>query len=379
MDAVEEVKPKEIEKPRKKPESGAVRVLKYSGVRLLSLSASLVIAVFLTLMIANMGGYVDRIQLGEIRYNVTQAFNANISYRTLSVEERNKFIEEQVAVKVHQEGLDKPFAVRVIAYMKNGLALNFGQAIRMTSNSGSKNVRDIILERLPPTLLLWGTSSFLLFFFELSIALSISRKYGSFWDKFFVGMAPLSAAPGWFYGIFMILIFAGFLKILPFGGMMDAPVPETTLGYTLSLLKHLILPVMSLALAATFVRIFAWRTFFLIYSSEDYVEMAKAKGLGDRAVERRYVLRPTLPTIVTQFSFLLIGAWVGGPITETVFQWPGLGRAFFQAVGFNDIPVILANTVIYAYMLMIIVFLLEYIYVLLDPRVKIGGQRGENQ
>ncbi len=92
------------------------------------------------------------------------------------------------------------------------------------------------------------------------------------------------------------------------------------MGYFLSLLKHMILPVMAYTLSQIFLSIFSWRTFFLIYSSEDYVEMAKAKGLPARDINNKYILRPTLPTIITSFALLVIGSWTGAPIFETIFQ-----------------------------------------------------------
>jgi peptide/nickel transport system permease protein len=88
------------------------------------------------------------------------------------------------------------------------------------------------------------------------------------------------------------------------------------------------------------------------------------------------VLRPTLPNIITGLALTLIGLWLGGPILETIFNWPGLGRAFYEAVQFYDTPVILGQTVIYAYLLAGTVFLLDYIYALVDPRVKIGKGGG---
>lgn len=103
--------------------------------------------------------------------------------------------------------------------------------------------------------------------------------------------------------------------------------------------------------------------------------MAKAKGLTAKDIERRYVLRPTLPTIITQFALLLITLWTGAIILETVFNWPGLGRALYRAIGLYDTPVIVGSTVIYAYLLAITVFLLDFIYALVDPRVKVGGGR----
>jgi peptide/nickel transport system permease protein len=121
---------------------------------------------------------------------------------------------------------------------------------------------------------------------------------------------------------------------------------------------------------------YTWRTFFLIYSSEDYVEMAKAKGLDSSTIERRYILRPTLPTIITNLALIMIGRWQGAPIFETVFNWPGLGQALFRAIGLFDTPVIVGSTVIFAYLLAITVFLLDFIYALVDPRVKVGGSEG---
>jgi peptide/nickel transport system permease protein len=272
-----------------------------------------------------------------------------------------------------QRGLDTPIAVRNARHMTNALTLQLGRAIRMTSDSGSREVRLIILERLPATLLLMGTSQFFLFFAAVFIALTLSRHYGSFWDKLAITLSPTSAAPPWFYGIFLILIFAAVLRVLPFGGMVDAPPPRTTIAYSLSVLKHLILPASALIISSIFLSIYNYRTFFLIYSSEDYVEMAKAKGLPARDIERRYILRPTLPTIITNFAFLVIGLVGGALFTETVFLWPGLGRTSFQAIGFYDIPVIVGTTIIYAYLLAITVFLLDFVYALVDPRVKVGG------
>jgi peptide/nickel transport system permease protein len=157
--------------------------------------------------------------------------------------------------------------------------------------------------------------------------------------------------------------------------MVDAPPPESTLGYIGSLLKHMILPVGAILLHGIFVGVYQWRTFFLIYSSEDYVEMAKAKGLTARTIERRYILRPTLPPIVTSFALVLIYLWQGAIILETVFAWPGVGRLLFQAINIFDVPVIIGNVVLIAYLLVTTVFLLDIIYALLDPRVKVGGER----
>ena len=360
--------------PVKKVASSAlVRVAKYTAVRLASLFVTIVIGIYLTILIANMGGYVDTILRSEIREAVTARMIANPASKNLDSATRTKLIQESIALEEERRGLNKPIAVRNFSHLTNALTLKLGRAINMVSDNGSREVRLIILERLPATLLLMGSSNLIFFFGSLFFALALSRHYASFWDKLVITLSPTSAAPPWFYGIFLILIFAALLRVLPFGGMVDAPVPETKVEYGLNVLKHLILPASALIISNLFLSIYNFRTFFLIYSSEDYVDMAKAKGLTSRDIERRYILRPTLPTIITNFAFLLIGLIGGAIITETVFLWPGLGRTSFQAIGLYDIPVIVGTTIIYAYLLAITVFLLDFVYALVDPRVKVGG------
>ena len=349
------------------------RVAKFTGVRMVTMFVTVTLGVYLTILIANMGGYVDQIRRGEIRESVQMRVLSDPVLKSLPGDERTKRLEEIIVLEEKRLGLNQPFLLRSFRYLSNAMTLNLGRAQNMTSDSGSKQVRLIILERLPTTLLLFGTADLLLFFLAVFVALYLSRRYGSFLDKAIIALTPTSSAPGWFYGIFLILIFAAVLRILPFGGMVDAPPPEGKIEYALSVMKHMILPVMAIFASALIYSAYSWRTFFLIFSSEDYVEMAKAKGLNSREIERRYILRPTLPVIVTSFALLLIGLWTGAPIFETIFNWPGLGRATYQAVGLYDTPVIVGTTVVFAYLLGITVFLLDIIYALVDPRVKVGG------
>lgn len=373
MGSVAESVSPSIQKKKARTFDTLKRVLKYSGVRLLSLFITVVVGVYLTILIANMGGYVDQMMKAEIQERITMEVGRSDAYKNMDPATRNELAQEMIQNEIERLNLDQPMLLRSVRFLRNALTLNLGRAMNMTSDSGSRNVRAIILERIPYTLLLMGTANFVLFFTTLFLALALSRHYGSFWDKIIIGMSPTSSAPSWLYGIFLILIFAAVLKLLPFGGVIDAPVPKDFLGRALSVLRHLILPASSLIISQFFYSIYNWRTFFLIYSSEDYVEMAKAKGLPSRDIERRYILRPTLPTIITAFALLLIGTWTGAIITETVFQWPGLGRVTFRAIGLYDTPVIVGTTIIYAYLLAITVFLLDIVYALVDPRVKIGG------
>jgi peptide/nickel transport system permease protein len=366
--SLEKLAPKKV-----RHESTPARVSRYVIVRLLTLFVTVVISIYLTIMIANMGGHVDQIMKNEIRERVTGSIAGNPAFLKMEPSVRQKLIADRIAAEEERIGLNIPIAVRNFRYLSNALTLQLGRAINMTSDSGSKQVRLILLERLPATLLLMGISQLFLFFSSVFLALNLSRRYGNFWDKLVIALSPTSAVPPWFYGIFLILIFAALFKVLPFGGMVDSPPPSNPIDYSLSLLKHLILPAGALILSSIFLSIYNYRTFFLIYSSEDYVEMAKAKGLPSRDVEQRYILRPTLPNIITNFALLIITLWSGALFTETVFLWPGLGRTLYQAIGLYDIPIIVGSTIIYAYLLAITVFLLDFVYALVDPRVKVGG------
>jgi len=351
------------------------RIGLYAVVRLFTLFVTVLIGVYLAVLIANMGGRVDELRLAQIRSNISEAVRADPAFLDMPAQQRNELIERQVKLEVERLRLDQPFIVRSFDYLYRAVRLNLGRAEQMHSDAGSREVFDIIVERLPATLLLFGTANFLVFFTSLFIALYLSRRYGSGLDRAVIGLAPTSAAPGWFYGIFLILIFAFLFRVFPPGGMVDAPPPEGRLDYALSVLKHMMLPLGAMFLSSIFISIYSWRTFFLIYSSEDYVEMARAKGLPSGAIERRYILRPSLPPIVTSFAMMLIGLWGGAIILEQVFNWPGLGTLMFRAIGHRDTPVIIASVVIFAYLLALTVFLLDILYAILDPRVKLQGGR----
>ncbi|MFC3284527.1 ABC transporter permease [Litchfieldella rifensis] len=352
------------------------RLLIYTGKRLLALFLTVVVGVYLTIVIANMGGQVDELRMVQIRSEASELVRANPDFQDMPSEERNQLIQRQVAMEVERLRLDEPFILRSIDYLRQAITLNLGRAEQMHSDRGSRAVYDIIVERLPATLLLFGTANLLVFFVSVFIALSLSRRYGSPLDRSVIALAPSSAAPGWFYGIFLILLFAFVMPVLPASGMVAAPPPDGTWAYAASMLRHMMLPVTAMFLSQIFVSIYSWRTFFLVHSSEDYVEMARAKGLPSNLIERRYILRPTLPPIITSFLLMLIGLWSGAIILEQVFDWPGLGLLLFQAIGHRDTPVIIGSVVIFAYLLAMTVFLLDILYALLDPRIRIeGGER----
>jgi len=346
--------------------------IKFIVKRIITIFLVIVVAAYMTILIANMGGYVDEIVKSEIIFNTKMRFQQSEEYKDYPRELLDKLINQTVTLEFKRLGLDQPFIIRSFIYLRNALTLELGRALYLTSDSGSRMVKNIILERLPQTIMLFTTATLINFFLNLFIGLYLSRHHGSKLDKFFIAGAPTSVIPGWFYGIFLILIFASYLHVLPYGGIVDVPPPKDPVLYALSMLKHMILPLSSWIISAFFLGAYSNRTFFLIFSTEDYVEAARAKGVPPRQIETKYILRPSLPPIITTLALGLVNSWGGAIITETVFNWRGLGLLTFSAITAFDTPVIIGITIIYAYLLAATVLVLDIIYGFIDPRIKIG-------
>ena len=160
-----------------------VRILRYVILRALSLFVTVVIGVYLAILIANMGGYVDEIRKAQIREQIGATMLADLKLRTLPPSEVRQVIDQQIELEEKRLGLDRPFLLRSFTYLRDALTLSLGRAERLTSDTGSRQVRDIIIERLPATLLLFGTADLIVFSVAIFAALFLSRRYGSLLDQ----------------------------------------------------------------------------------------------------------------------------------------------------------------------------------------------------
>jgi len=140
------------------------RVMKYMILKMVMIFATVVVGVYLTIIIANMGGYVDRIQRGIIEENISNQVVNNPDFKLLAADVRKERITEMTRLAEKRAGLDQPFLIRSFRFLSDALTLNLGRAIYMNSDGGSKQVRLILLERLPSTLVLFATENILNFF-----------------------------------------------------------------------------------------------------------------------------------------------------------------------------------------------------------------------
>jgi hypothetical protein len=162
--------------------------------------------------------------------------------------------------------------------------------------------------------------------------------------------------------------------------MYDSYKPEDPIEFILVLSKHMVLPVASIFLSLLFQVVYMWRTFFVIYSEEDYVELARAKGLSSKTLERKYILRPALPYVITGFVTSLVSFWQLSMALEAVFRWPGLGWLYIREALPNfwgesmepgELIIVVGIVVIFAYLLGATVFILDLVYVIIDPRIRL--------
>ena len=285
-------------------------------------------------------------------------------------------LEETVAARQEEltrfYGLDRPWYTRLPAAVWRVLRLDLGEARSLRTADGDNDVGAIVLERLPYTVLLLTTSSVITAVVGLVVGVRMATRVGSRLDRAVAYFAAVSfAVPAWWLGILLILVVAFRLDWLPAGGMYSTPPPQGTWSRALDLAYHAILPILTLVPVSVGPYIYTVRTMTVTVAQEDHVLLARAKGLPEGRIMNRHILRVAAPPIVTGLVLGLAGSLSGSILVETIFNWQGMGRLYFDAVsGAADEGVVVALTFIFTLMYVVARFVLDVLYVLLDPRVR---------
>lgn len=303
-------------------------------------------------------------ELRGIRQNLVQKIRDPVELNNAMITER-KALEE-----LH--GLDKAWYTRLPKQIGRTLVLDFGCAKTLRSFSGSCKISTIVLEKLSNTVLLMTTATIFVSIIGLKVGVWAAAHAGSRADRIVSFFAVSSnALPAWWIGVLAIMVFAVLFDWLPAGGMYSAPPPTGTLPRFFDVLKHAILPVASLTLVSVGPYMYMIRTITLKIAQEPFVQFARVRGLSETRVRWRYILRVAAPPIVTSLALGLVASFSGAILTETVFNWPGMGRLYIDALlGTPDVGIIVALTVSFAVLYMVVRFALDILYILLDPRVR---------
>jgi peptide/nickel transport system permease protein len=266
-------------------------------------------------------------------------------------------------------GLDQPFYVQYAHFVDRALHGEFGLSLRQ-----AQPVSRLIAERLPATLELSAVAALFALAGGLSMGVYTALRRNSWLSQVMLAVSLVGVSlPTFLIGILLILVFAVLLGWLPSFGRGDT----VQLGWwstgflTASGLKSLILPAITLGLFQMTLIQRLVRSEMLEVLRTDYIKFARARGLSDRAVHFGHALKNTLVPVIT-ITGLQLGAIIAfAIITETVFQWPGMGLLFIQAVGFADVPVMAAYLCLIALFFVVINLVVDLLYYAVDPRLRI--------
>jgi peptide/nickel transport system permease protein len=265
-------------------------------------------------------------------------------------------------------GLDQPAIVQFGHFVANAAQGEFGLSL-----SQGRRVSSLLAERLPATLELALAAAViaLVVGIPLGVFAALRRGRASAQAVMFLSLAGVSV-PTFLLGILLILLFAVVWKVLPSFGRGDVvQLGSWSTGLlTIDGLKHLVLPAVTLAAFQVSLLTRLVRAEMLEVLRTDYIKFARARGLADRVVHFRHALRNTLVPVITIMGLQLGGLIAFAIITETVFQWPGLGLLFVQAIGVSDVPVMAAYLCMVSLIFVTINLLVDLLYAVVDPRLR---------
>jgi peptide/nickel transport system permease protein len=266
-------------------------------------------------------------------------------------------------------GLDQPFFVQFARFVANAVRGEFGLSLRQ-----GRKVSALIAERLPATLELSLAAGLIALLVGIPMGVYAALRRHSFSAQVLMAVSLLGVSlPTFLIGILLILVFAVLLNWLPSYGRGDVmAIGSWTTGLlTTDGLRHLVLPAVTLAIFQLTLIIRLVRAEMLEVLRTDYIKFAKARGLPSRIVYFRHALRNTLVPVITITGLQIGGLIAFAIITETVFQWPGMGLLFIQAVQFVDIPVMAAYLCLIALIFVLINLVVDLLYFAVDPRLRV--------
>jgi len=272
-------------------------------------------------------------------------------------------------------GLDKPYWVRFYDYVRNMLTFQFGYSYK---DNQVVTTELITTGRLVNTLVLLGTSTVISIIIGILLGILVSRRRGSSTDSFWVTTSLTTfSLPTFFMGILLIFLFAFALGWFPPGGAYpngwDNAALQLKPGFLVEILvraQYLFLPALTLTLFSYGGFLLLTRATMMEALSEDYILTARAKGLSERAILMKHAFKNASLPIITS-SALAFGTILSGAIiTETIFNWPGMGKWLFDAVQYKDFPVMQAMFFIIALSVIAANFISDILYGIVDPRIK---------
>ena len=278
--------------------------------------------------------------------------------------------EQRVEIR-QQLGLDDPVLTQYTRFIGNVLQGDFGLSYRI-----KRPVSTLILERLPATLELVFVSALIALVVGIGLGVYTGIKRDSWVSRIVMAVSLIGVSlPTFIIGIALIYLFAVHLRWLPSSGRsgtIDLGFWKTSL-LSVDGWRAIVLPAITLSLFQLTMILRLVRAEMLEVMRADYIKFARARGLAERTIYFVHALRNTLVPVITVIGLNIGGLIAYSVITETVFQWPGTGLMFIQAVDFVDVPIMAAYLIFVALLFVVINLIVDILYFVVDPRIRLGG------
>ncbi len=278
--------------------------------------------------------------------------------------------EQRVEIR-QQLGLDDPVLTQYTRFIGNVLQGDFGLSYRI-----KRPVSTLILERLPATLELVFVSALIALVVGIGLGVYTGIKRDTWVSRIVMAVSLIGVSlPTFIIGIALIYLFAVHLRWLPSSGRsgtIDLGFWKTSL-LSVDGWRAIVLPAITLSLFQLTMILRLVRAEMLEVMRADYIKFARARGLAERSIYFVHALRNTLVPVITVIGLNIGGLIAYSVITETVFQWPGTGLMFIQAVDFVDVPIMAAYLIFVALLFVVINLIVDILYFVVDPRIRLGG------
>jgi peptide/nickel transport system permease protein len=350
-----------------------VGLKKYLATRAITMFGVLMATLLLTIILV--GSNMDTILKQGVTFQVRSEITADpkIAESFSDPAEFETFIQDQIDHRIIALGLDTPWysPQRIGLTMYKILILDFGHATFLTSDAGSSDVKDIIFEKLPRTILLFTTATIIISIIGIFLGALAASKIGSVVDRITSSFAVVSSSfPVWWIGMLMIFLFSFVYQIFP--ARATPTIPSTDPGYIMALLYHMTLPIITIVLIGFGAWAYLVRNFMIGIMQEDFISAKRAMGINQKKIIYGHAIKNAALPIITILALSLSGSLGGAIITEAVFDWPGMGRLYFEAITVMDLPVIIGATYVLTVFFLISILIADLLYGYFDPRVKTG-------
>jgi len=344
----------------------AVGFGKYIAYRVLN---GLVILFLAVLVMSALFTKVATLQAEEQVDQLTQSWITNYIMQHGNPPSDQQIADYQLTLK-KEFGLTKSYPSRVWMYTIDTFFFKWGQS--NLALFGTHDVKSQIKTALAHTVLLFTTAQILIILIGITLGTKCAQKPQSLLDRTISILAMVTTSlPTWWVGMLMILLFVFYLGWLPVKLYSQIYLPSWKL-----MLEKMTLPVLTLLLVAFGGWSWIIRNIMIGTMQEDFIMVARAKGVPERKVIYGHALRASAPPIATMIIFAMLGSMGGAIITEIIFNWPGMGRLYWSALQANAVRTMMALNYMFAFMYVFSMVLADLLYGYLDPRVRVGASTG---